>query len=233
MTDKYWTRKQINFGFGIQPFSSSLFGSSKGHGSNYSFGEFTFSKIPFGSPNIDRFSEDGPGKIQNHKGHQGRLTNIVLTAEGPLAGEEYYFKDGKINGCKPKNTKITGHYQTLRKAKINSIAGYIYYKWNKMSLNEKEKYNNKAKGKSLSGINIFFKEFFNNWGFAKTSFGKSKFGSYHLPLHFYGFSTVAFGMGAFGTAYLKPKRNTFSNQPFGEMRFGGNIRKDRKIREFR
>ena len=233
MTDKYWTRKQINFGFGIQPFSSSLFGSSKGHGSNYSFGEFSFSKIPFGSPNSMRFREDGPGKIQNHKSHKGRLSQLAVSAEGSLAGEEYYYKDDKISFCKPKNTKITGHYQTLRKAKINSIAAYIYYKWNKLSPNEKEKYNIKAKDKSLSGINIFFKEFFANWGFAKSSFGKSKFGSYHLPLHYYGFSTVAFGMGVFGTNYPEPKRNTFARQSFGEMRFGGNIRKDREIREFR
>ena len=232
MTNKYWTRKQINFGFGIQTFGTSLFGASKGHGDNYSFGEFQFSKVPFGSPNGKRFSKYGPGKILNHQGHKGRISNLVLTAKGTLAGEEYYSIKGNINFCKAKGTKIIGHYHNLKKAKINSLVSYIYYQWNKLSQKEKDKYNKSAEGKNLSGINIYFKDFFDHWGFGKGKFGKEKFASYHFPIHYYGFSTVAFGMGAFGTPYPTPRRNTFGNQPFGEMRFGGNIRGDRKIREF-
>lgn len=58
-----------------------------------------------------------------------------------------------------------------------------------MSDKEKERYKVLARGKEQSGINIFLKKFFDNWG--------------------------------------------FGTQPFGEMRFGSNLRKYRKMREFR
>jgi len=40
-------------------------------------------------------------------------------------------------------------------------------------------------------------------------------------------------MGAFGSSYPEPRRLGFAVQTFGEMRFGSNIRRERKIREFR
>ena len=42
--DKYWTRKKVKFGFGIQSFSNSSFGSSLGHGSRFGFANFEFGK---------------------------------------------------------------------------------------------------------------------------------------------------------------------------------------------
>lgn len=77
------------------------------------------------------------------------------------------------------------------------------------------------------------KEYFASWGFEKTGFGKIEFGSYYQPPIFLEFSTVAFGMGSFGTFYPEARRLGFGVQPFRESRFGNNLRRDRKLREFR
>ena len=234
MADKYWTRKKVEFGFGIQCFSNSSFGSSLGHGFRFGFANFEFGKIRFGSPFSDREPTSNFSKIDNYRGYVGRLSNKCITATGQLSAEEIYWPNGKDRrtGCRPKSTIVPGHYHTLRKAKINSIMAYLYYKWNKLSKNQKAKYTVKTKGKNLNGINLYIKKYMNNWGFAKSNFGENEFGSYHQPFHFYGFSTVAFGIAAFETPYPQPRRMGFDVQAFGEMRFGNKLRTERKIREF-
>lgn len=234
VADKYWTRKKVKFGFGIQSFSNSSFGSSLGHGSRFGFGNFEFRKIRFGSPGPDRGPTSSHSKIDNYRGYVGRLSNKCINATGQLSAEEVYWPNGKgkRTGCRPKSTIIPGHYHTLRKAKINSIMAYLYYKWNKLSELEKARYKRNAKGKNLNSINLYIKEYMDNWGFAKGGFGRNEFGSFHQPLHFYGFSTVAFGISAFGTPYPQPRRMGLGVQAFGEMRFGSNLRTERTIREF-
>lgn len=235
ITNKYWTRKRVNFGFGIQTFGISNFGSSISHGTRLGFGEFSFGKIRFGSAGPDRGPTSSYGRIDNYQGYEGRLNNKCIAASGELAAEEIYWHKhvDKRSACIPKPTKVASHYLTLRRAKINGLTAYIYYRWKKLSADEKTEYKKLASGKRMSCINIFLKEYFDNWGFGKSSFGSIKFGSCHQPPIFYGFSTVAFGMGAFGTPYPEPRRLGFGVQPFGEVRFGSNLRKNRKLRVFR
>jgi len=213
---------------------SSSFGSSLGHGTRFGFGIFEFAKSRFGSPGPDRGPTSSFARIDNYRGYTGRLSKKCIKARGQLSAEEIYWPTGKDNqtGCRPKSTLIPGHYHTLRKAKINSILAYLYYKWNGLSGDEKDKYKTAARGRKLNGINLYIKEYMLNWGFNKSGFGEYEFGSYHQPFHFYGFSTVAFGIAAFGTPYPQPRRFGFGIQSFGEMRFGSNLRTKRIIGEF-
>jgi hypothetical protein len=231
----FLTRQRINFGFGLQTFSKSYFGAPTSHGTRFGFGGFGFSRARFGTPGPSRGPTSSFARIDNYWGHVGRLFKRCIAASGELASEEIYWHKHMDNrtGCKPKPTKITAHCQTLRRAKINGITAYIYHQWKMMSDEDKRKFIERAKGKPVTGINIYLKEFFSRWGFGKNGFSRIKFGSYHYPLVFFGFSTVAFGMGAFGSSYPEPRRLGFGVQTFGEMRFGSNIRRERKIREFR
>lgn len=199
------------------------------------FGHYCFGKIRFGSAGPNRGPTSSFAKIDNYQGYLGRLNQKCISASGELAAEEIYWQKSMDNrsACIPKPTKIASHYLNLRRAKINGLTAYIYYRWKKLSDSDKERYKKLAENKRMSGINIFLKEYFAKWGFAKGSFGEVEFGSCHQPPVFYGFSTVAFGMGSFGTAYPEPRRLGFGIQAFGEIRFGSNLRKDRKIREFR
>ena len=232
---KFLTRQRINFGFGLQTFSKSMFGADTSHGTRFGFGAFGFGRARFGTAGSNRGPTSSFAKIDNYWGYVGRLFKRCIAASGELASEDLYWHKHMDNrtGCRPKPTKILAHYVTLRKAKINSITAYIYWQWKEKTEEEKEVYKKIAAGKPMTGINIFLKQFFESYGFGKPAFGDSKFGSYHYPLHYFGFSTVAFGMGAFGTSYPEPRRFGFGVQTFGEMRFGSNIRRERKIREFR
>lgn len=235
ISNKYWTRKKVSFGFGIQTFALSSFGSSISHGTILGFGDYGFGQIRFGSAGPGRGPTSSFGKIDNYQGYTGRLNQKCVVASGELASEEIYWQKNidKRSGCIPKPTKIASHYLNLRRVKINGLTAYIYYRWKKLTDCEKERYKKLARGKRMSGINIFLKEYFAKWGFAKGGFGEVEFGSCHQAPVFYGFSTVAFGMGAFGTHYPEPRRLGFGIQPFGEIRFGSNLRKERKLRVFR
>lgn len=232
---KFWTRQKINFGFGIQTFSKSYFGSATSHGTRYGFGGFEFGRTRFGTAGDNRGPTSSFAKIDNYWGHTGRLSGKCIAARGELAGEEWYWYKhmDERTGCRPRPTKILGHYKTLRKAKINSITAYIYHRWKIMSDEDKEIYQKKVQGKSITGINKYIKDFFAKWGFGKCEFAKGKFGSFHYALCFFGFSTVAFGMGAFGSNYPEPRRLGFGIQSFGEMRFGSNLRSKRELRKYR
>ena len=190
-----------------------------------------------------RFGTCGPGrgptssfaKLDNYWGHVGRLHKRVIGAYGQLASEEIYWRKhmDRRYGCRPYPTKMAGHYHTFRRAKINGVIAYIFWQWKKMSDHKKKPYIQQARGKPVTGINLFVKEFMLSWGFGKGGFGTKKFGSFHYPLAFFGFTTVAFGMGAFGSYYPQPRRLGFGLQTFGEMRFGSNLRRDRQLMKFR
>jgi len=232
---KYWTRINPRFGFGLQPFGKSNFGSSRGFGTRFGFGEYGFGQVRFGSPGPTRGPLKSKGLIDSYQMPRSRLQGLVISARGSIFGEEIYWpKVDNRTGCIPRPTKVASHYHTLRRAKINSIAGQIYYYWKKLPPQEKAKYNRRAREESspMSGLNLFFKEFFDSWGFGKGGFGEVGFGSPHFPLHFFGFGTVAFGMGSFGSHYPAPRRLGFGVQPFGESRFGGRVRANRRVGEF-
>lgn len=234
ISKKFWTRRRINFGFGIQSFATSSFGGPGSHGRRFGFGEYEYGRLRFGSPGPHRGPTTSSNEIDFYQGYRGRLSSLCIRARGELAAEEIYWRkytDRRI-GCRPFSNKIPGHYVTLRRAKINGITAYLYYQWRTMPPAEKEWYKGMARGKRLSGINCFLKVFFRTWGFGRASFGLKAFGSHHQPPVFFGFATVAFGQGAFGTPYPRPRRLGFGVQPFGEIRFGSNLLKKRILREF-
>jgi len=232
---KYWTRRAPRFGFGLQPFGNSNFGSSRGFGTRFGFGHYGFGQVRCGSPGPTRGPIKSRGLIDSYQLPSSRLQGLVISARGIIFGEEIYWpKNDNRTGCIPRPTKVASHYVNLPRAKLNSLVHQIYHYWKKLPEEEKQKYNRRAalETSPMAGNNLFFKEIVDSWGFGKGGFGREKFGGYHFPLHFFGFGTVAFGQGAFGSHYPAPRRMGLGLQPFGESRFGGRVRVNRRVGEF-
>jgi len=231
----YWTRRRLNFGFGLTTFSKSYFGSAKSHWARFGFGNYEFGRQRFGEASNYHGKTASFAKIDCYQGHIGRLYKRCISATGRLASEETYWRNHftRRTACFPKSQKLIGKYLSFKGAKRRGTVSYIYQRWKKLTDEEKAVYHEKAKGKPVHGQNLFLKEFFEAWGFGRGAFGVVKFGAPHYPVIYFGFSTVAYGMGAFGTAYPEPRRLGFGVQSFGELRFGGNRRDDWKLREFR
>lgn len=82
ITNQYWTRKKINFGFGIQTFGLSSFGSSISHGTRLGFGGYGFGQLRFGSVGPGRGPTSSFAKIDNYQGYSGRLNQKCISASG-------------------------------------------------------------------------------------------------------------------------------------------------------
>src|SRR5690554_1933714 len=104
ISNKYWTRKKVSFGFGIQTFGLSCFGSSISHGTRFSFSDYGFGQLRFGSAGPNRGPTSSYGKIDNYQGYTGRLNQRCIGASGELAGDEIYWikHRDRRTACIPK-----------------------------------------------------------------------------------------------------------------------------------
>lgn len=194
MANKLWTRRKINYGFGIQPFSNSLFGSPSDR-------EFTFKKTKLKEMGIKTTGQMGGLVFEDHgdevkiktpkKVMNGHYHNLKIAKQNSLLKYVRY-KWSKL----PESKKD----EYRKRAEGKPLHGH--------NLHMKEYIKNYGFGKGGFGKTKFGSPHYplHYYGFGTVAFGLGSFGSPYPEPRRIGFGKQPFGESRFGGRILKDRK---------------------------